>query len=145
MSDAHFWAMVGAILVCAALAAFLQWWWGNDQDPHSPDPRWQVVSWAKRLVGRETSHETEEVSDDDETDDDGDVEVHDWGYIVHSEGSTRVDLRPPPTEELTALEGWIRRELRRKTRTKDIVAGARKQFGASRATVYRAKRKVEGR
>lgn len=140
--DAHFWAMVLALLACGVGAAVHQKYMDHDQDPHSPDPGWLVVSWLKRLVRRETSHETDPAVSSDE---DPDVERYEWGFIDRTEGTTRVDLRPPATDELTQLEGWVRRELLAKRRPKDIVVGGKQRFGASRATVYRAMSKVRGR
>lgn len=149
MHNAHFWAMLIALGVCAAGAFAHQAWTSHDQDPHSPDPGFAALSWLKRLVGRDSGHDSDlTVSDDDQGSADGDdpydweVEDHEWGAIIRPSGDTQVEVRPPDLTALSPLEDWVRRQIDAGARSVDIVRGAGHRFRASESTVRRAIRKV---
>lgn len=141
MPDPHFFALVLAVVVIAVGTAYHQRWMN-----HSPTPWDESVSRAKRLLRRETSHETDEISPGDDLEDaDGEADEW-WGYIDRSGDTRRVYAnRPVDLGELTELEQWVLRRQQDGAGSEEIARGVEEEFGYSRATAYRVMSRLKDR
>jgi hypothetical protein len=112
----------------------------DSRDPHSPN--FGIRFWAQvlSLVRRETSHETDDETTGETGDETTDVDDHGWGYIEHPAQTEETGADDP--EPLSQLERFVKEQDGNGVPTTAILRAAMKKFGASKATFYRALKKV---